>query len=38
MGLLAMLFEIETDEDTDDLNWPVTLGECIVLAAGCLIA
>ena len=23
MGLLAMLFEIETDEDTDDLNWPV---------------
>ena len=33
-----MLFEIETDENADDLKWPVTLGECITLVAGCLIA
>ena len=33
-----MSFDIETDEDLDDLEWPVTAGECVVLVTGYLLA
>ena len=33
-----MSFDIETDEDLDDLDWPVTPGECIILVTGYLLA
>ena len=33
-----MSFDIETDEDLDDLDWPVTSGECIILVTGFLVA
>ena len=33
-----MSFDIETDEDLDDLEWPVTPGECIILVTGYLLA
>ena len=32
-----MSFDIETEEDLDDLDWPVTPGECIVLVTGFLL-
>ena len=33
-----MSFDIETDEDLDDLDWPVTPGDCIILVTGFLLA
>ena len=33
-----MSFDIETDEDLDDLEWPVTAGDCIILVIGYLLA
>ena len=33
-----MSFDIETDEDLDDLDWPVTSGECIILVTGFLVS
>ncbi len=32
-----MSFDIETNEDFDDLDWPVTRGDCIILVAGYLL-
>ena len=33
-----MSFDIETDKDLDDLEWPVTSGDCIILVIGYLLA
>ena len=32
-----MPYEFETNDELNDLSWPVTVGECIVLIAGYLI-
>ncbi len=33
-----MSFDIETDEDLNDLEWPVTSGDCTILVIGYLLA